>query len=139
MSRGSGSDSESEKDEKLDLWKEAYKKMKRDEEGEKLLEKFHQVVKEESTKTGNPIEHFRTSRGRKNLLNLIKVKAETLDTRGGTLDKACKIMLKAKDIVTTGAAASPPAAVAVAGLFMAFAVSHQFQPSSSGYVISHSS
>jgi len=139
MPRESGSDSDSDKDQKLDLWKEAYKKMKRDEEGEKLLEKFREVVKEESTKTGNPIEHFRTSRGRKNLLNLINVKAETLDTHGGTLDKACKIMLRTKDIVTTGAAASPPAAVAVAGLFMAFTVSHQFQSRSSGYVISHSS
>jgi len=123
MSRNGGNDGGRERDGKPDLWKEAYKKMKSDEEGNKLLQKFHEVVREESTKAGSPIEHFRTSQGRKGLLDLISAKAETLDTRGGTLDKACKIMLQAKDVVMTGAAASPPAAVAVAGLFMAFTVS----------------
>lgn len=111
---------------KDDLWRSAYKKMKHDPDGKKVLVKFQKVVRDESEKNGNSIGHLGSTEGRQKLLKLINAKAKIIKPQNGTYDRVVQTMLKTKDIVTTGAAASPPAAVAVAGLFVAFSIHQQY-------------
>lgn len=109
-----------------DLWHSAYKKMKHDPDGKKVLAKFQKIVREKSNETGNPIGHLSSSEGRLTLLKLIDAKAQAVHTQNGASNKLLQAVMKAKDIVSTAAAASPPATVAVAGLFVALSMKQTY-------------
>ncbi|KAJ4347997.1 uncharacterized protein N0V89_009369 [Didymosphaeria variabile] len=107
-----------------DLWRSAYKKLKHEPDGKKILEKCHKTMQKESAKKGISIGHLGSSDGRQKLLKLINAHADSMKSHSGTYDKVLSTILKTKDVVSTGAAASPPAAIAVAGIFMVFSI-HQ--------------
>jgi ankyrin repeat protein len=100
--------------------------MKHDPDGKKILVKFQKIVREKSNETGNPIGHLSSTEGRLKLLRLINAKAQTVQAQNGTSNKLLQAAMKAKDIVSTGAAASPPATIAVAGLFVALSIKQTY-------------
>ncbi|KAL9096349.1 MAG: hypothetical protein Q9165_001346 [Trypethelium subeluteriae] len=111
---------------KDDLWRAAYQKMQRDPDGKRLLNKFQKSLQEELRDLSNPIGHLASSEGRKKLLELINAKAQTIKPEHGISDDIVQALLKTKNIVSTAAAASPPATIAVAGLFIAFSIQQNY-------------
>lgn len=109
-----------------DLWRSAYARIKRDADNDKLLARFDRVVREELGADGQVLRHLGSSEGRQRLLGLINGKASGLSTGSGPLGKTVAVALKTKDIVSSGAAASPPAALAVAGLFIALSLGQNY-------------
>lgn len=108
------------------LWRSAYRKLKHDPDGKKVLEKFQKAVQKESAENGIALDHLGSKGGRQKLIKLINMQASALESHHGTYDKVVQTILKTKDVVSTGAAASPPAAIAVAGIFMVFTIHQEY-------------
>ncbi|KAK5131953.1 hypothetical protein LTR08_000465 [Meristemomyces frigidus] len=110
-----------------DLWDAAYRQLKEDDDGKNTLTKLDDTLGKEQSSSGKAVGDLESERGRKRLLRLIEQKSRVLDSLKGTtarVGKVCDVMYKAKEIAAAGASASPPATVAVAGLFMAFELYH---------------
>lgn len=108
------------------LWGAAYTRMKKDPDGSKILTKYQKVVGEHLKETGRPLAKLGSTEGRLKLVKYINVKAQTLQPHNSTCNKVVRAVLKTKDVVSTGAAASPPAAIAVAGLFVALSMGQNY-------------
>lgn len=107
------------------LWDTAYQQLKDDDAGKKTLAKLDDTLGKEQSASGKPVGNLESRHGRERLLRLIEEKSRVLDSLKGTsarVAQVCDIMYKAKEIVAASASASPPATVAVAGLFFAFEV-----------------
>ncbi|KAK4540052.1 hypothetical protein LTR36_009868 [Oleoguttula mirabilis] len=110
-----------------DLWDTAYQQLKEYDDGKKTLARFDDTLGKEQAAGGNAIGDLESERGRKRLLQLIERKSSYLESLKGTQSRVssiCDVMYKAKEIVAAAASASPPATVAVAGLFVAFELYH---------------
>ena len=103
----------------FDLWDEAFRKLGESESGRKTLTRFQEEA------NGREIGALDTERGRRRLLKFINAESERMNTLKGSyvpFARVCHVMSKAKDLIATAASPSPPATIAVAGLFFAFDV-----------------
>ncbi|KAK7187126.1 hypothetical protein DPSP01_004053 [Paraphaeosphaeria sporulosa] len=109
-----------------DLWRSAYKRLKHDPDSK--LDKFHKVVQKHSESKGlSSSGHLSSANGRQKMLKLINAEASAMKPKNGTFDKVVQTILKTKELVSTGIAASPPAAIAVAGIFMVFSIQQNYR------------
>lgn len=109
-----------------DLWQSAHKKWKNDPDSK--YDKFQKAIRAESESKGiSSSGHLSSHRGMQDLLKFINNEASAMKPHNGTYDKVVQAILKTKDIVSTGAAASPPAAIAVAGIFMVFSIQQTYR------------
>lgn len=130
---GPNKDSESTVDGTPDLWQDAYVALESDPRSKNLLTKLHRVILDQQQPHGKTIAHLHTASGRKALLEVITQKVTQIQSQrtNPKIDKVCSVMMKARDMVAMGAAASPPATVAVAGLFIAFSIRQMYTSESS--------
>ena len=108
----------------FDLWDEAFRKLEDSETGRKTLLRFEKTLGKEEA-NGREIGALDTEQGRRRLLGFIDAQSERMNTSkkfSAPIAQVCNVMSKAKDLIATAASASPPAAIAVAGLFFAFDV-----------------
>lgn len=109
-----------------DLWRSAYRRLKRDPDSK--LDKFQKAIRKQSESNGvSSPGHLSSAKGRQKMLKLINAEASAMKPKNGTYDKVVQSILKTKDVVSTGAAASPPAAIAVAGVFMVFSIQQNYR------------
>ncbi|KIY00451.1 uncharacterized protein Z520_04136 [Fonsecaea multimorphosa CBS 102226] len=111
---------------KPDLWKEAYVAFKEDPNNKDLINKFYDEICDQSP-DGNRIAHLSSDDGRQTLLRLINQKADDIQAmRNPKVDQFCDAILKTRDLVAVATAASPPATIAVAGIFLVFSMRQMY-------------
>lgn len=103
-----------------DLWHEAYKKLRSTQDDAKLLDKLDERLLEQRVVSRRKINTLESDEGRAALADFIANKSKGSQSHNGRL---LALGVKAKDLISSGASASPPATIAVAGLFLVWDVS----------------
>jgi hypothetical protein len=103
-----------------DLWEDAYRSLKSEKNGAKLLDSLTERLGEQRSVLKRDVGNLESNEGREALEAFIHHKSKKLKSSDGRI---LQLGEKAKGLISAGASASPPATIAVAGLFMAWDVS----------------